>query len=268
MGDILKLFREISQGFMPIPFFRMLFYGIIFSAIMTFIIGWTQGVFVPSAVFPYLTNPAHSFWTPVVFVSFSFLFAFAGYLSSLQLKEDILSPIRRKLVGIWEVRAQTWKIDRQQIVQADVVTHCTIGIEDVGRKLILHFDITNSDVFSDQSLDITNVLIAFQGEPKKLIYFQDHDITLKEPIGSGGNQITTVRFPFLGVLNINSRNDAIDVMTGLWYDIDNSIFNLARRMPDLKGLDQLMHEVDRGSVTFKGALSFRRIDLPAVPSDA
>jgi hypothetical protein len=30
----------------------------------------------------------------------------------------ILSPIREKLVGIWEVRAQTWKIDREEIAQA------------------------------------------------------------------------------------------------------------------------------------------------------
>jgi len=89
------------------------------------------------------------------------------------------------LSGIWEVKAQTWKIDPEQIVQAHVVTHCTIGIEDVGRKLILHFDVTDSDVFADQSLDITNVMIAFQGEPKKLIYFQDHELMLKNPVGTG-----------------------------------------------------------------------------------
>ena len=35
------------------------------------------------------------------FVSFSFLFAFMGYLSNLQLEDDILSPVRRKLVGYW-----------------------------------------------------------------------------------------------------------------------------------------------------------------------
>jgi hypothetical protein len=184
-------------------------------------------------------------------VSFSFLFAFMGYLSNLQLKDDILSPVRQKLVGYWEVKAQTWKIDPEQIVQAHVVTHCTIGIEDVGRKLILHFDVTDSDVFADQSLDITNVIIAFQGEPKKLIYFQDHELMLKNPVGTGSNQIASARFPFLGVLNINSRNDNIDEMTGFWYDIDNSILNLAR-MPALKGLDDLVHGIESGSVTFEG----------------
>ena len=95
MDSLIKLFQDISKGFMVIPFFRVLFYGLIFSAIMTFIIGWTQGVFAVSAAFPYVANPSHSFWIPVVFVSFSFLFAFAGYLSNLQLKEDILSPTRR-----------------------------------------------------------------------------------------------------------------------------------------------------------------------------
>ncbi|MCA1372057.1 MULTISPECIES: hypothetical protein [unclassified Bradyrhizobium] len=262
MESFIKIFQEISKGFMVIPFFRMLFYGIIFAIIMTFMIGWSIGVFTPIPTFPYLTNASHSPWIPVMFGSFSFLFAFAGYLSNLQLKEDILSPIRQKLVGIWEVRALTWKIDRTEIVQAEVVTHCTIGIEDVGRKLILHFEITNSDIFSDQSLDITNVMIAFVGEPKKLIYFQDHELTLREPIGTGPNQVTTARFPFLGVLNISTKNDEINEMSGLWYDIDNSVFNLARRIPDLRGMDDLMKELEKGSITFKGPLAFRRIDPP------
>jgi hypothetical protein len=263
MDNAFKFFQELSKGFMVVPFFRMLCYGIFFSIIMTFIIGWSMDVFAMVPAFPYVTRQGHSAWIPIMFGSFSFLFAFAGYLSNLQLKEDILSPIRQKLVGIWEVRAQTWKLDRSEIVQADVVTHCTIGIEDVGHKLILHFDITDSDIYADQSLDITNVMIAFVGEPKKIIYFQDHDLTLKTAIGTGVNQIATVRFPFLGVLNINSRNDEINEMTGLWYDIDNSVLSLARRIPDLKGMDQLIERLEKGSVTFKGALSFRRIDKPA-----
>jgi hypothetical protein len=263
MSQILKFIQDLAKDFLLVPFFRMLFYGIIFSAIMTFIIGWSQGVILVTATFPYVANPNHSFWIPVVFVSFSFLFAFAGYLSSLQMKDDILSPVRRKLVGYWEVRAQTWQIEGDSISQANVVTHCTIGIEDVGRKLIMHFDITNSDIFSDQSLDITNVMIAFQGEPKKLIYFHDHELQLRTPLGIGPEQIITARFPFLGVLNINSRNDAIDDMVGVWYDIDNSVFNLARRIPNLKGMDQLVSGVDSGSITFKGVLAFNRLQPPA-----
>jgi hypothetical protein len=263
MDSLLKFFQELSKGFLVIPFFRMLCYGIFFSIIMTFLIGWSMDVFAVAATFPYVAAKGHSPWIPIMFGSFSFLFAFAGYLSNLQLKEDILSPIRQKLVGIWEVRAQTWKLDRSEIVAADVVTHCTIGIEDVGRKLILHFDITDSDIYADQSLDITNVMIAFVGEPKKLIYFQDQELTLRTPIGSGSAQIATARFPFLGVLNIHYRNNEINEMSGLWYDIDNSVFNLARRIPDLKGMDQLIDKLEKGSITFKGALSFRRIDNPA-----
>jgi len=67
-------------------------------------------------------------------------------------------------------------------------------------------------------------MIAFQGEPKKLIYFNDHELQLKAPVGTRND--VTVKFPFLGVLNISSRNDAIDDMAGVWYDIDNSILNL------------------------------------------
>jgi hypothetical protein len=260
MDSFLKFLQEVSKGFLVVPFFRMLFYGIIFSIIMTFAIGWSQGAFELSSSFPYVTNPNHSFWIPVVFVSFSFLFAFAGYLSNLQLKDDILSPIRRKLVGVWEVRAETWVIDGGKIVQSDVVTYCSIGIEDVGRKLNLHFDIRDSDVFAEQSLDITNVLIAFHGEPQKLIYFSDHELRLKQPVGAGKD--LSIKFPFLGVLNIISKNDAVDQMAGLWYDIDNSIFNLARKISNLNGIEKLVEGVENGALTFKGPLSFNRIPAP------
>jgi hypothetical protein len=104
----------------------MLFYGIIFSAVVTFLIGFTEDVFRLTPNFPYIANANHSFWIPVFFVSFSFLFAFMGYLSNLQLKDDILSPVRRKLVGYWEVRAQTWKIDRAGGDVAAARTGCAI----------------------------------------------------------------------------------------------------------------------------------------------
>jgi hypothetical protein len=58
------------------------------------------------------------------------------------------------------------------------------------------FDITDSDVFADQSLDITNVMIAFQGEPKKLIYFQDHVLMLKNPgRGPAPTRLRAISFP-------------------------------------------------------------------------
>jgi hypothetical protein len=43
MDSFLKFLQEVSKGFLVVPFFRMLFYGIIFSIIMTFAIGWSQG---------------------------------------------------------------------------------------------------------------------------------------------------------------------------------------------------------------------------------
>jgi hypothetical protein len=53
------------------------------------------------------------------------------------------------------------------------------------RKLILHFDVTDSDVFADQSLDTTYVMSLFQREPNKPIYFQDHELMLKTPVRTG-----------------------------------------------------------------------------------
>jgi hypothetical protein len=47
-------------------------------------------------------------------------------------------------------------------------------------------------------------------------------------------------------------------MTGIWYDINNTIYNLALKMPDLKGVDALRQAVSHGAISFKGTVAFNR----------
>jgi hypothetical protein len=264
MDRILDGVRQFALDFSKNAFFRSLAYGIIFSVIMTLVIGGIVGVFQLSTSFPYfeVKQQAYAYWVGIVFVSFSFLFAFFGYVSDLKAREDILSPLRKKLVGYWEVRAQSWKIENGEVEFNSTVSFCTIGIEDIGRKLIMHFQIRNSDIFTDQEIDVTHITLAYQGEPRQLIYFHEPELSLKVTLGEGADQLTQIKFPFLGILQIKVQNDGVKRMEGRWYDVDNAIYNLARRIPDLKGFQVLSQAVEKGAVTFKGALTFERLPEP------
>jgi hypothetical protein len=68
VGDFLRVLQDMAKGFLLVPFFRMLFYGIIFSAAVTFVFSLTPN-------FPYIANANHSFWIPV----FSCLSAFCSH---------------------------------------------------------------------------------------------------------------------------------------------------------------------------------------------
>jgi hypothetical protein len=165
-------------------------------------------------------------------------------------------------VGIWEVRTQSWAIEEGKIDFVWVTSHCTIGIEQISGKLLMHFDLTNSDVFKDQQIDITATAFSFDGANRKLVYFYETELELKKPVGTPPDVVTKIQFPFLGVLKIEFVNDKVDCMTGHWYDINNGIYHLARRMGPLSGLTELSRAVENGAATFGGSLEFRRIKPP------
>ena len=143
-----------------------------------------------------------------------------------------------------------------------MVSHCTIGIEQVSGKLVLHFDLTNSDVFKDQEFDITATTFSFDEAKRKLVYFHEAELELKEPVGTPPNQTTKIEFPFLGVLKIVSEQEKVNSMTGQWYDINNAIYHVARRMEPLSGFPELQKALENGAVTFGGALEFKRLPPP------
>jgi hypothetical protein len=127
----------------------------------------------------------------------------------------------------------------------------------------MHFELKNSDIFRDQALDVKNIMLSYQSEPRELIYFHDLELALRTPIGYGADQIAKLRFPFLGMLTIIVRNEKVNRMEGHWFDIDNSIFNFARRIPGLNALQDVSQALERGAITFKGSLEFDRLPPPA-----
>jgi hypothetical protein len=229
---------------------------------MTLIIGIFVGTFKITHDFPWFEIASQQLWVGIFFVSLSLVFAFGGYLSEVRAREDILTPLRKKLVGIWEVRAQTWKIESNKIELGYVQQICEIGIDSFGHKLYMHLRIKNSDIFADDEIDITNLNIQYQTEPKKLVYFYDSEFRLKKPILDGALSTDKLSFPFVGVLDFKIENEEVTRMSGYWYDINNSLFNLAHKLRDLEGLEQLTEALSRGAMTFKGDMVFTRWTSP------
>jgi hypothetical protein len=266
-GNIWKQLTSIFvSGLGKNAFYRSLGFGIVFAIVMTLIIGGIEDVFLFPKEFPYFTVKSQSYWIGIIFVSFSLLFALLGYLSELNTRDDLLTPLRRELVGFWQVRAQTWTVDQGKIEFGWAISHCTIGIERLGGKLLVHFELSNSDIFKDQEFDITATAFSFDGAIRKLVYFYEAELELRKPIGVPPDQITKIEFPFLGVLKIEFENEKVNSMSGHWYDINNGIYHLARRMAPVSGLAELQKAVENGAVTFGGDLEFKR--LKALPGMA
>jgi hypothetical protein len=162
-------------------------------------------------------------------------------------------------VGFWEVRSQTWTIEQGKIEFGWAVSHCSIDIEQLSGKLLMHFELSNSDVFKDQKIDITATSFSFNGVTRKLVYFYETELDLRRPLGTPPDQIAKLDFPFLGVLTIKFDNERINYMSGRWYDVNNGIYNLARRMGPLIGFQELQQAVENGAVTFGGVLEFKRL---------
>jgi hypothetical protein len=270
MGELWKRTTSALFGdFEKSAFFRSLALGIAFSILITVILGAIQGILKLTKEFPYFEVAQQAYWIGIVFISFSLLFAFVGYLSALNARDDLLTPLRKKLVGYWEIQSQTWLLQDQKIEFGWTTSHSTIGIEPVSGKLLMHFDLSESDIFKDQAFNVAATAFSLDAATRKLVYFHEAALELKRPIGTAPDLVHTIEFPFVGVLKLIENDDGrIDRMQGRWYDINNCVYNLARRIDRLQGFEQLREAVETGAVTFGGEIKFKRLkSLPGMPKD-
>jgi hypothetical protein len=259
-----KILAVLLGDFSRNTFFRALALSVPFAFVMTVLIGGLEGDVNVQTAFPWFNVvPGQHRWIGIVFVLITLLLTLVGYFSLLNARDDLLTPLRKKLVGIWKVRTQSWRIEQGKIAFGWVQSNCIISIESLAGKLVLRFEVRDSDVFKDQDIDITTTAFSFQGVDTKLIYFFETLLELKEPVGIPPDQVSEVKFPFLGVLRLKFESEQkVNSMSGYWYDIDNAIYNLARRMGHLQGFDDLREKVEQGAVTFGGRLEFTRLAAP------
>ncbi len=138
---------------------------------------------------------------------------------------------------------------------------CTIGIEAVGRKLYLHFKISESELFRDVEFDVTSLSIQYQTEPKQLMYFHDTQLRLRQPIVTDKETIDKISFPIVVVLEFSVKNEKVTMMSGTWYDVDNMIYYLATRLPMAQKAGELENALNFGATTFKGHVEFEKVEV-------
>jgi hypothetical protein len=271
MGEFFKKIAEILvTTFRHSTFYRALSFGILFSIVMTLIIGGIEQVFKLTKDFPFFEVENQNYWVGIIFVSFALLFAILGYLSELNARDDLLTPLRKKLVGYWHVRSENWHIEKGKIEFGWEPNYCTIGIEPLAGKLIIRFEVSHNEIFKDQVINIRTTAFDFDGTDVELIYFNKTELELNNPVGTPPDLTTKLDFPFLGVVKIEEDEmGQVNSTSGRWYDINNAVYYLARRMGPIEGLPELRDAVEHGAVTFGGALEFKRIPKPpgATPAE-
>jgi hypothetical protein len=95
------------------------------------------------------------------------------------------------------------------------------------------------------------------------VYYHESQISLRDPVGSGADEINKIILPFIGVLDFKVENEEVNWMSGYWYDIENSMYRLAQKIPNLKGYEDFKSSIESGARAFKGTLEFKR--LPRLP---
>jgi hypothetical protein len=255
--------KVLFDGIRDNAFYRCLTYGICFSIVLTVIVGVIADVWTIDGTSPYLhtlsTAGSTRLLIAVMFISFTLLLAFFGYLNDLRAREDILTPLREKLRGVWEVRFQTWRFDHGPARLDYLREVCTIGIEAVGRKLYLHFKITDSELFQNTEFDVTSLSIQYQTEPKQLMYFHDTQLVLRQPIVTSDQTIDRISFPIVVILDFSVKNEQVTKMSGTWYDVDNMIYYIATRLPSVQKTEELKAALNSGATTFKGRVEFEKV---------
>jgi hypothetical protein len=103
MQRLIDGIRQFALDFSKNAFYRSLAYGMIFSILFTLLIGGIEGVFNFNSSFPYIQVIKQAYWVGIVFVSFSFLFAFFGYVSDLRTRDDVLvkDDVVKAMEGRW-----------------------------------------------------------------------------------------------------------------------------------------------------------------------
>ncbi|MCC7047766.1 MAG: hypothetical protein IT562_13715 [Alphaproteobacteria bacterium] len=188
------------------------------------------------------------------FFAFSFLFYFITYKE----REDILSPLRKKLVGTWKITYQSWSYSESgRLVEDSRHDACTIGIDEGTAKLYISINIDAHKIYEDGKRRIDDITLNPLLNPKRLTYYHLFEMKIKEQIsqaiGVKNSDISFSVFCWLKIIEPEG-DDPIQEMEGRWYDLDGTISNI--RMDLAKKGDNIASL--SAQYPLSGTLTFRR----------
>jgi formate hydrogenlyase subunit 3/multisubunit Na+/H+ antiporter MnhD subunit len=105
-----KVYELIVQKLFAIRLFGAVVAGVVLAILFTSVVGILSQVLELNSKFPFFAvqNPQTAV---ILFLACSVTFTVLIYVLTLKEREDILTPIRKKLRGVWRVRYQTFSYE-------------------------------------------------------------------------------------------------------------------------------------------------------------
>ena len=233
---MVELSKAIINRLFSIRLFGGLLAGLIIAVLLSLAIGTFAGFIHPTREAPYFEVLEGRVAAPlfiIVFCAFSLLF----YLLTYKEREDILTPLRERMMGPWRIEYQNFFYDQQGgLRQERRVDVCTIGIDPDTAKLFIVIDLVDGPYLRGGKTRIDDITLNPALVPKRMVYFYELDLAIEPGLVARHNLPTDrIKAPVCVVLEIDEPNDhpRIDHMHGSWHDL-NGVFSdffedLARR---------------------------------------
>ncbi len=233
--------------------------SIFLSLTLTATVGFSLKSIAISFAPPYLTIIDREIIT-TIYISCLFVFVILIYFLTLREREDILTPLRKKLKGIWRVNYQIWKHDQHgKVIEDSVIEVCVIGIDISTAKLYFYIKTDAAGIYEGGEFRIDDITINPYSSPKRLTYYYNTSIRLKDEVRDKlGLKDSTLTFPVFGILNIIEENkepkSSYEKMTGYWYDLEGIYSNVLEATFKAKNDAEECTSLPR-----KGLMTFERV---------
>lgn len=252
-------------------FFANLAFALAFSLLVTLAAGHFLHylVVVTSPSVGVTMGPEHGREVAGFFLGLLTLTTIGGLMSTRRAKDDVLTPIRRKLQGQWLANIDTYRLDdpkggeARDVIFGNFSNTCEFTIDPVTAKLVLTIHVQNTDLFQHTKVSTTNIHIEGKGKCSRLIFYETFEFSVNEAHAHEFADRTVV-MPMICVLDFDADQPAISSLNGYWYDIENTVFNTLSQVAGPPQLAKMKADLDDGRRTMKGNAEFLRTAVATV----
>jgi hypothetical protein len=245
-----KFWERIAQN----TLFVALVSGLVLAVLVTLITGFLAGVYqwMPKTPYVFVKDPVAA--TGIFLVCF-FTFGLLIYFQSFKEGTDYFTPLRKRLVGFWQMEYETFDYEQDGSLKGILMSNAAIvQIDETTHKLFLRIKILETDIYNECDLRTDDVTINTQLFPKRMTYYHDLRIQLKDSAKiKMSNRDSEMRAPILVVLDINEdpQVDAINNLSGTWYDLNGAFASLIEEFAKASNIATTERVPTRGEIRFE-----------------
>jgi hypothetical protein len=253
MDSVVKLFQHVFS----LRIANAILASIVLALLLTTTIGFSLEALGLIDRYPYVQVNDVSTVTTIYISSLIVLLTLIIFFTFKEI-EDIYTPLRKMVKGIWRVTYQTWGYDEDgKVVEHSSVEVCTIGIDITTAKLYFRIQINASDLYEACELRIDDIAINPSSSPKRLAYYYLMNMKLRDDkrilLGLDNSQVS---FPIFGILRLDEdrKGDLYEKMEGEWYDLNDTYSDQLEQL-----FKQKLGDVELPSLPRRGMMTFLRV---------